>query len=145
MWLLLVEVKREKVSSKDGVLRGQLIWNFIDMARDQPRRFMLGLSVSGQGDLHAYLCTPSKLYYTQVGSIPVPSTNMTFNPDQMQAVKFLTLLYRQLPADHGFLVRLPFGARAPFKLSDIPGRDLDGSSTSLSDATITLSSNDASG
>ncbi|KAJ1667507.1 hypothetical protein EV178_001236 [Coemansia sp. RSA 1646] len=143
--VLAVEVKRESVSSKDGVLRGQLIWNFTDMARDQPRRFMLGLSVSGQGELHAYLCTPNSIFCSRIGSIPAPSNGVVPSAEQVWAVKFFTLVYWQLPLDYGFLVPQHLGIQSPFKLREIPGYVLGSVRSIFNNATITLLRNDASG
>ncbi|KAJ1665669.1 hypothetical protein EV178_003044 [Coemansia sp. RSA 1646] len=143
--VLAVEVKRENVSSKDGVLRGQLIWNFADMARDQPRRFMLGLSVSGQGELHAYLCIPNSIFCSRIGSIPAPSNGVAPSAEQVRAVKLFTLVYWQLPLDYGFLVPQHLGIQSPFKLREIPGYVLGSVRSTFNNATIALLRNDASG
>ncbi|KAJ2559944.1 hypothetical protein EV175_000057 [Coemansia sp. RSA 1933] len=137
--VVTVEIKGSHLTFEDKVLRGQLIWNFIDMARDQPRRFTLELSVSGQSELHAYVSTANKIFYTRIGSLPSPGSNTAMTEDQKHAVKFFIMLYRQLPLDYGFLVHNPLGIQSSFKLTDIPDLSSSGVDVSLQNATIKAS------
>ncbi|KAJ2763488.1 hypothetical protein H4S06_000050 [Coemansia sp. BCRC 34490] len=122
-----VEVKSSKVGSQDSVLNGQLIWSYIDMARDQPRRFILGLSISKGGELHAQICMPNGVLSAWIGSLPTPADRVIAMSDaQKDAVRFLILIFQLLPNDYGYLVRKPRGIHEAFSLSDIPGLSLDG-------------------
>ncbi|KAJ2542067.1 hypothetical protein EV175_006089, partial [Coemansia sp. RSA 1933] len=141
-----VEVKSSKVSSEDSVLKGQLIWSYIDMAHNQPRRFVLGLSISKKGELHAQVCTPREVIVAWIGSLPTPSNSvMPISDAQKDAVRFLILLFKQLPKDYGYLVCKPRGIHERFKLSDIPGLLLDGVDEVHKSAAITIQKNTAKG
>ncbi|KAJ2534688.1 hypothetical protein EV175_006998, partial [Coemansia sp. RSA 1933] len=115
--VVVFELKSDKHKNNDPVLTGQLLWSFIDMAKEQPRRFIVGISVSRDGDLYVNLCLPSRLYSAKVGSLPHSAGS---EDSQIAAVRFLLLLYMQLPLDPGFLVGNPCGVYEPFKLSDVP-------------------------
>ncbi|KAJ2510558.1 hypothetical protein GGI11_005442, partial [Coemansia sp. RSA 2049] len=100
---------------------------YIDMARDQPRRFILGLSISKGGELHAQICMPNGVLSAWIGGLPTPADRVIAMSDaQKDAVRFLILIFQLLPNDYGYLVRKPQGIHEAFSLSNIPGLSLDG-------------------
>ncbi|PIA18243.1 hypothetical protein COEREDRAFT_6490 [Coemansia reversa NRRL 1564] len=60
--VIAVKIKGDKHNKIDLIMRGQLLKDFIDMAKDQPRSFVLGLGISGQGELCIYVSTYSQVY-----------------------------------------------------------------------------------
>ncbi|KAJ2758481.1 hypothetical protein IWQ56_005991, partial [Coemansia nantahalensis] len=94
-----------------------LVRNFMDMAAAQPRRYIFAVSVSAQAQVYAYIYGPSDIWYERLGDLP--STG-EWNDSHQRLVRFLLLLYQQLPGDYGFLVPKEGGVYSPFSTNDIP-------------------------
>ncbi|KAJ2768556.1 hypothetical protein IWQ56_002893, partial [Coemansia nantahalensis] len=94
-----------------------LVRNFMDMAAAQPRRYIIAVSVSAQAQVYAYICKPSNIWYDRLGDLPPTGE---WNNNHQRLVRFLLLLYQQLPGDYGFLVPKEGGVYSPFSTNDIP-------------------------
>ncbi|KAI9504880.1 hypothetical protein BX070DRAFT_99085 [Coemansia spiralis] len=110
-----IEVKDENSTSNSNVLMGQLFQDFLDMAEDQPRHFVIGLTISGDYEANAWLCTPSNLFNCRLGKL------LSDKPDfeHHNFVYFLFVLYQQLPKDYGFLVNNRYGLTSAFSVADM--------------------------
>ncbi|KAJ1830849.1 hypothetical protein LPJ63_004683, partial [Coemansia sp. RSA 2711] len=131
-----VEVKSVRHTQNDSVLRGQLVQRLLDMAESHPRRFVLALSVAKDDLVRVYLYTSNRLLHCELGSLPSVSTNGVWNRSVKDVVKFLIMLYSELPKDYGFLARRPDGLHNSFRLTDIPGCDTSGIAESLRSASF---------
>ncbi|KAJ2803640.1 hypothetical protein H4R20_002808, partial [Coemansia guatemalensis] len=120
---VVFELKDDKRNPESNGLMGQLYQNFIDMARDQPRRYQLGLTISKDSDIHVHLCMAEHVYFAKIGRLPFPQASASHLIEIRAAVAFLLLLYVQLPKDgYGFLVPKPHGIYNSFSMTDIHGR-----------------------
>ncbi|KAJ2082215.1 hypothetical protein H4R24_001736 [Coemansia sp. RSA 988] len=120
---VVFELKNDKHNPESDGLMGQLYQNFIDMARDQPRRYQLGLAVSKDSDIHVYQCTAEHVHYAKIGRLPLSGASMSHLIEIRAAVAFLLLLYVQLPKDgYGFIVPNLHGIYDSFSMTDILGR-----------------------
>ncbi|KAJ2501037.1 hypothetical protein GGH96_002258 [Coemansia sp. RSA 1972] len=105
------------------------------MAKNQPRRFTLGFSVSKKGELYVYLCTTEKVRYANIGILPYCTENRV---QVTTAVRFLLLVYMQLPKDTGILMHKDGNMPGSFRAQDIAnGRSID-SVSDLSDMEINI-------
>ncbi|KAJ2306531.1 hypothetical protein IWW55_001408 [Coemansia sp. RSA 2706] len=59
------------------------------------------------------------------------STNGVWNRSVKDMVKFLLMLYSELPKDYGFLAHRPDGLHNSFRLTDIPECDTNGIADNL--------------
>ncbi|KAJ2124733.1 Anaphase promoting complex subunit 11 [Coemansia sp. RSA 720] len=119
----------------DTNILGRLLWSFIAMAKNQPRRFTLGFSVSKKGELYVYLCTTEKVCFTYIGVLPYCTVDRS---QATTAVRFLLLVYMQLPKDTGILMHKDGNMSGSFRAQDIVnGRSIDLVSD-LSDMDITI-------
>ncbi|KAJ2560287.1 hypothetical protein IW140_006668, partial [Coemansia sp. RSA 1813] len=66
---VVVEIKDHMVDGKDHHPRGQILQDFIDMAENQPRRFMLGLALGKGHAIHLYACVPGGIYIAKLGNL----------------------------------------------------------------------------
>ncbi|KAJ2608404.1 hypothetical protein H4S08_004467 [Coemansia sp. RSA 1365] len=117
----IFELKSSRFDCTCSELRGQLLQGFIDMAEHQPRKHMLGLSVSGAGEVHVYLCSLSEILYAKVGRLPIKG-NLT--DDGIAVIKLLLIIYTYFPSDYGFLVAKREGIYTRFGLADVFGCSL---------------------
>ncbi|KAJ2615280.1 hypothetical protein H4S08_001307 [Coemansia sp. RSA 1365] len=115
------ELKSSRFDCTCSELRGQLLQGFIDMAEHQPRKHMLGLSISGAGEVHVYLCSLSEILYAKVGRLPIKGS---LTDDGIAVIKLLLLMYTYLPSDYGFLVAKREGIYTRFGLADVFGCSL---------------------
>ncbi|KAJ1666318.1 hypothetical protein IW140_005200 [Coemansia sp. RSA 1813] len=96
------EIKGSKHAVDSKVLRGQLLANLKDMSGNQPRRYSLGLTISKGGEVQVYLWTLTKVFYAPLACLPVANAP---EADIRRVIKFLILLYKQLPEENcGFFV-----------------------------------------
>ncbi|KAJ2147305.1 hypothetical protein IW136_000181 [Coemansia sp. RSA 678] len=138
--VVVFELKSDKYNQSDLVLWGQLLWSFIAMAKNQPRRFTLGFSVSKKGELYIYLCTTEKVCYAKIGVLPYCTKDKA---QVTKAVRFLLLVYTQLPKDTGILMPKEGEMSETFRAQDIlHGCSID-SVSDLSDMEITILSGKA--
>ncbi|KAJ2156041.1 hypothetical protein GGF46_005453 [Coemansia sp. RSA 552] len=136
--LAVVEMKGSDATFMNGVLRGQLIRDLIDMAAMQPRRFRVGLTIAKVRDVHIWVSLQHKVYVAPVGRLPHP---MEAEPGVNEAavIKLLAFLYQQLPHDNGMLIPQPRGIPSPFKMADILGHARTNASLRYHNLSISLS------
>ncbi|KAJ2300569.1 hypothetical protein IW139_000997 [Coemansia sp. RSA 353] len=104
------DVMSDTCEQDETNILGRLLWSFIAMAKNQPRRFTLGFSVS-QNEDRAQVTT---------------------------TVRFLLLVYMQLPKDTGILMHKAGNIPETFRTQDIlHGCSID-SVSDLSDMEITI-------
>ncbi|KAJ2715803.1 hypothetical protein H4R19_001002, partial [Coemansia spiralis] len=118
--VVVFELKSDRHNSNDGGLQGQMLKDFADVAEQQPRRHIFGVGISAAGETHVWLCKPSKVWCARLGTLP---STQAWSDDHQRVVRFLLLLYQQLPRDYGFLVAKEDGMFAPFGVDDIPNYD----------------------
>ncbi|KAJ2545417.1 hypothetical protein GGF49_000450 [Coemansia sp. RSA 1853] len=129
------ELESDMCKQDDTNILGRLLWSFIAMAKNQPRRFTLGFSVSKKGELYVYLCTTEKVCFTYIGVLPYCTVDRS---QATTAVRFLLLVYMQLPKDTGILMHKDGNPSETFRAQDIAyGRSID-SVSDLSDMDITI-------
>ncbi|KAJ2450030.1 hypothetical protein EV183_004558 [Coemansia sp. RSA 2336] len=114
------EIKSDFVGNMADGLRGQLLSYMVGMAKVQPRRHFIGVSLAKNGDAYVYVCFPSKIHCAYVGTLPgyglVPGS-------EVLAVKFLLFLQKQIAADIGFLCAKKAGILEPFCLNEMVSVD----------------------
>ncbi|KAJ2447504.1 hypothetical protein IWW46_000267 [Coemansia sp. RSA 2440] len=129
------EVMSDTCEQDETNILGRLLWSFIAMAKNQPRRFTLGFSVSQNGELYVYLCTTEKVRYANIGVLPYCTEDRA---QVTTTVRFLLLVYMQLPKDTGILMHKAGNIPETFRTQDIlHGRSID-SVSDLSDMEITI-------
>ncbi|KAI9476643.1 hypothetical protein BX667DRAFT_496999 [Coemansia mojavensis] len=98
----VVEIKDDKASENNKVARGQILEDFLDMARDQPRKNMLGLGITKHGKVTAYVSTCDSIDYAIVGKLPALDTNVS--SEEYAMVRFIAVLLRYLDPRHSYVV-----------------------------------------
>ncbi|KAJ2160196.1 hypothetical protein GGF46_002458 [Coemansia sp. RSA 552] len=136
--LAVVEMKGGDATLMDGVLRGQLIRDFIDMAATPPRRFRVGLTIAKVRDVHIWVSLQHKVYVAPVGRLPHP-VEAEPGVNEAAVIKLLAFLYQQLPHDNGMLIPQPRGIPSPFKMADILGHARTNASLRYHNLSISLS------
>ncbi|KAJ2390641.1 hypothetical protein H4S02_001746 [Coemansia sp. RSA 2611] len=68
------------------------------MTESHPRRFVLALSVAKDDLVRVYLYTCSRLPSCELGSPPSVPTNEAWSNSVKDVIKFLILLYSELPS-----------------------------------------------
>ncbi|KAJ2824345.1 hypothetical protein IWW50_003373, partial [Coemansia erecta] len=112
------ELKGDKNGPQNDVLRGQLLSCMTDMSKEQPRRHLIGLTVSKNGEMYVYVCLPSAVYYKKVGAL---FGGKASEVEVISAVRFLIVLYQELPKDFGFITGKPRGVFSSFTKEDLVG------------------------
>ncbi|KAJ2273899.1 hypothetical protein J3F81_002461 [Coemansia sp. RSA 371] len=129
------EVMSDTCEQDETNILGRLLWSFIAMAKNQPRRFTLGFSVSQNGEVYVYLCTTEKVHYANIGVLPYCTEDRA---QVTTVVRFLLLVYMQLPKDTGILMHKDGNMSETFRAQDIlHGRSIE-STSDLSDMEITI-------
>ncbi|KAJ2534112.1 hypothetical protein IWW43_002510 [Coemansia sp. RSA 1935] len=129
------EVMSDTCEQDETNILGRQLWSFIAMAKNQPRRFTLGFSVSQNGEVYVYFCTAEKVRYAKIGVLPYCTKDRA---QVTKAVRFLLLVYMQLPKDTGILMHKDGNIPETFRAQDIlHGRSID-SVSDLSDMEITI-------
>ncbi|KAJ2156712.1 hypothetical protein GGF46_005000, partial [Coemansia sp. RSA 552] len=117
-----VELKHADLPFNDGVLRGQVLRNFVDMAGRQPRRYSVGVSMAQGCVLYLYVCTPCHVWESRIGKLPGPfGTTADICEDNRRVIRVLLGAYEILSGDMGFVVKTPMGMHGRFSLDEIPG------------------------
>ncbi|KAJ2125246.1 hypothetical protein IW147_001145 [Coemansia sp. RSA 720] len=104
--VVAVEIKGNRASAKDAVLRGQILQDFIDMAMDQPRLFAIGLGISRDGDVTVYIATGDGIYAGYVGRLPCES-NPANSTDGHDVVRLLIAIATKMDCNYGYVVPQP--------------------------------------
>ncbi|KAJ1661428.1 hypothetical protein EV178_006605, partial [Coemansia sp. RSA 1646] len=144
---VVVEIKDHMVDGKDHHPRGQILQDFIDMAENQPRRFMLGLALGKGHAIHLYACVPGGIYIAKLGNLHLAGVGKlrSAGPDdpnehEQRVVAFLLFLYKRLGEDYGYLTTRRIDVPGSFILGDIVGASTDDSYTITSKSAVVLKS-----
>ncbi|KAJ2793793.1 hypothetical protein H4R20_006435, partial [Coemansia guatemalensis] len=114
---VVFELKSDAVGSGDIALRGQLSSYLVSMLQAQPRRHLIGVSISKGGEMYLYVCLPSKICYHRIGALPCYDDR--YSEQAISAVRFLLLLYLEVAKDPGFITTRRLGIFSGFSLQDV--------------------------